>query len=958
MKLIKTILVCRVQVQSETYYLCQSYPGGITLDGEVYAPYITSFTNAEKVGNFGSGSEYGSARISIMNGESRLQGPYIFNITNAWNNRTCEIRRADIDTATTWAGCERVYKGIIKNVVFKPDRIEFDVDDHDCHDDVELPLYRPEDVVGALGHANTDIPSRSVGARIPMQFGDLTDTAAGTFGKALLITNRIGQQQFRLDCYPLHEFNSIGMWENGLRRYFTGRHRELVDGKWHGEYMIGNSGNYIVNMKIDTAATVADTIGETDGINTITVSNYTKIMWNDEDTTNNCVPGVIGANILGIDNELMLIVSKPESNLIEVERGYNGTTVTAHSVGTPVYSCATHSSKNMLTFRERFRAITLQNIYTASINHASVRTRIPARLLVSGGAFRNVVDGNPDTYLKLGFVYTPPGMLRYYWIMNFDVSFGKVEDSFSVYHVYSGVKATAYCEQITAIPPQPDEINLHMLATAFGLFFINDFDVSYDTLQGPAGGHDDNFLNFVTARTLVSSDTLSVDQTNEVKLDNLNQPIGFGYSLPRGYIQDVTKEYNYASTDDFGITDLTNLNKRFKVHLHFGFDPYGTVVQGAQYATELYVYEIGLWLDMFADFTKRRTVCSCIGRKPPMGLYTSVFGVGAGALPEYMTNPVDAIGAVLYNDLAVQSTSFDAESWRSARSYYENFPISIESNPTIALSYGIDETMPGWDWLQWLARQFNLSLIRRYDGAVRILNLHKLQNTDETYGYESLPSYVIPMDTILFVTGARCIQVEQTGTDLLKNNIEIRYRRNNSTDEWQAVYPDADDVPDEYVLPESGITLSTARTKYYEGKKTELLQIDAAAIYNKTDARRLWEWNINDKSEIFFVVTAKLPTEHYSIINEKTEQYEVGDIVHFDGRYAGVVFNSSHRFVIRKTQFTDNAREIEIVARSIQPISEFTSTAAGQNVTWQNTPEGDDVYEDEPTSDEVVQNKI
>jgi hypothetical protein len=124
-------------------------------------------------------------------------------------------------------------------------------------------------------------------------------------------------------------------------------------------------------------------------------------------------------------------------------------------------------------------------------------------------------------------------------------------------------------------------------------------------------------------------------------------------------------------------------------------------------------------------------------------------------------------------------------------------------------------------------------------------------------------------------------------------------------------------------MKESGITLSQARTTYYNGQKTEALEIEAFSIYSWSIAYRLWKWHINDKAEVFFYITITLPYYHYSDINSKSSQYDIGDIIYIDGEYQGITFNSSHKFVIRNITKTDQGKEIIIEAKSIQPVSSF-----------------------------------
>jgi len=245
------------------------------------------------------------------------------------------------------------------------------------------------------------------------------------------------------------------------------------------------------------------------------------------------------------------------------------------------------------------------------------------------------------------------------------------------------------------------------------------------------------------------------------------------------------------------------------------------------------------------------------------------------------------------------------------------------------MSYGIDENEKGWDLCQEIASHFMLMLTKTDAGKIKIINLAQLQDTDQTTGYKSLTAYQISIDDIIINSGKRAISIQQTGTDRIRNVVRVKYNRNNSTDEYANTFPGgeqgltSDYLDTNHLMPESGISLATARTNYYGGQKTEALEIEAFDIYGYNDAYRLWEWHINDKAEVFFYATLTIPYYHYSDVNIKSSQYDIGDIIYLDGIYQGITFNSSRKWVIRNITKTDQGKELKIEMKSIEPVSKY-----------------------------------
>ena len=236
--------------------------------------------------------------------------------------------------------------------------------------------------------------------------------------------------------------------------------------------------------------------------------------------------------------------------------------------------------------------------------------------------------------------------------------------------------------------------------------------------------------------------------------------------------------------------------------------------------------------------------------------------------------------------------------------------------PKVSFSYGVDDKrIKGWDFCSMLASHYNLQIFKDYEGKIEIVNLHEIYNN--TPGGNE-----IKIEDIRFLkdNGNRKITVHQTGTDLLYNDIIVNYKRNNSTDKYQDTYV----LPETYTLTKSGITITAARTAYFNGEK-RTLTIDSPFIYNTIDAQRLAEWKADDQAEVHFYVSCFIDFDHYTDINSLSAQYKIGDIIYLSGDHAGIAFDSDRKFYIQNVIIPD-ATEINLQCKSVDPISEFSTS--------------------------------
>ena len=952
------VYVIRIYAKGSTYYLSQR--DGVTLDYEDYLPLLVSMSDIEKIGNFGEGTQAGTCHAVVVNGEARSQGAIIFDMTDVWNNRKCDVRLCTVGTHTTWAACAKVYSGIIKNFTFQQDKMEFDIDDKDFREDAILPRQTIEEFVGAEDIEY--IPENSRGKRVPIQYGDLTDIDSAIFAKGILASQRIGGQYVLFDSRAVQQIDTIGVWESGYSAYFAALKASggVEFGKTYleGEYET-NATTARADFKINSLCIVSVLITATSGLMTIQVSDWTKLSWSDETEEPRWVttPKVLGANIIGIGSELLLMVEKPTTNTIWVERGYAGTTPAAHAVNDEVYQSSRYASRNLLVFWRAFRPVFSTNHFAYSWAQ------------VTDGSWNDLDTGSDTEFIEFtatgGGTHVSYQQFQHtdaYAQFNCDIKFrdAKLDGEYSIRDIYVGMKAT---QRLTI---EKDGVNTGSLDLRSSICLCDPSDAYTVRNQKSTSPIVNRFIlsraQLFTGcgepdftETNVDVDTLQVF-SNAYKVNDGEDGIGAetnNFNLLSDVMSISNPAFKYASK--FVVSSLGDLSNKWKFLFEARTmeDTFGFPVTGdwQYYDTEIVIriYKLLFWIRFYTDLVERKICAPLIGREASYTLW--------GVQPD-VSNP----SALLMDILTIEGNyifnEIDSASFIAIRTY--QITAAAYSGgvvPVCAMSYGGAESEKLFVLCQTIALQFLMTLLHTAEGKIIALNLHKLQSNDATYGYPSMTAYKISLDDVLMGGDQRRITVQQTGTDRIRNSVVVKYARNNSTDEYTQVYPPAGYDQDAFVLTESLITLAQARLDYYNGSKTETLEIECLAIYNEDDARRLWEWHINDKAEIFFWAEAVISAEQY-IVAGKSAQYFPGDVIYFDGVYSGVTFDATHKWIVRETVLSASGRDITIRAKSIQPINSFTSSAVGQNLTVQVDPAETDIIDDDPGATDDVYVKV
>ena len=596
----KTI-VMRIYAKGETYY-ASNYIGGVTLDGESYDLMVQSVSDADKVGYFGEGFQVGSCSVVVVNGPEHYQGPVTYDVTKVWNNRRCEIKLCDVDNDTTWAGCDVYYAGIVKNFAIGNGVISFDVDNKDYRDEKILPLETVEDVAKTVGMPASKILEDSQGKRIPLPLGDMTDTSNSVFAKGLVLSKELSWQEVWYERWFLNEFNSIGMYESGTRRYFAAQKRSIIqdtdigaEPRLIGEYeipvSITNKRRIQLRVKALTSLSALVNAGSSGDTETISVNDWGKIPWYDElvyyrwkiNRPN------IRPTILRIDDELLQVVRRPRAASIYVTRGHDGTTAAAHAADADVYLISGFAAQNMLFFTEKFPSIQISGQYY----ERGGSERDPDDLSMVGG-WGNAVDENTTTSVH----FINPGVGATPFKLWFNAHFDKVEDDFDVSAAF-----IAYAIWYSAGP---------IASTIDGILYDPDADTTRNSAPLT-----DQYSRFLRSTTIYP-------HTRSPRIDYFDES-----TLPEnGYryytVQDAYTGFNKTGTDwlfpdliepittyqssympnnGVDLSELKDINKKLK----FRFDLSEGVGQ-------FKIFNLGLWLDLAASLIDRRILGSLKGR--------------------------------------------------------------------------------------------------------------------------------------------------------------------------------------------------------------------------------------------------------------------------------------------------------------------------------------------------------
>ena len=781
--------------------------------------------------------------------------------------------------------------------------------------------YSPSGYTNTVEKAFRYLPKTFVDKTVPMQYGDLTNTADGIFAKLVTVNEQIGQEAIIADHLSVKEFNNLGAWENGLKKYFQAQAINVTIEGDQAEYEIdGNTAKFRVDSTTTLSADILDTF---EGVSVIQVADYTKIMYVNEDDIGTSVnQELISTNIIAINDELMVVMGKPTSNQVYVERGFNNTPIGIHYAGDKIFQSAKYSSRNLLIFTERFMAKMVTNLtYRRVTTYGGISEYDKNGHLITHfsqaydidtdgqGKISNIKDDSVKNYTKSYIKMVATGdQSSEYWLL-FDIVFPKIETDFDTIGWYPATKFTLSVDSNFAASGPLDNVRVN-----FALIDPN--------IPSEANG-----ANTITAdqfwfgRAIISS--IGTETSNKDYYTSLDRSLD-GFYLGLTGLLGSSNSLNYNSPlATISLSNLKDLNKKWKMLI---VSRLGSVSNGDTGICEAIIYNVGFWVDFFIDFTEKVIMGSTKGRIVDYDIIDIIGGASPDVFGDLIENPVDVVAHILALELKYStrgpngnSTTEFTNNWETVHKYIEdsgNYEVSSPASPTpeCAMSYGVDdERKKGWEFASWVASHFNLQITKTYDGLIDIVNLHQIYNNTPT-GYE------IKIEDILFLSqsGNARITINQTGTDLIYNDFVVKYKRNNSTGDYQETYI----LPDSYILVKSGSTLATARYTYYGGEK-RTLTIESPFIYNEQEAQRLAEWKADDQAETHFWVDLYLDFMHYSEVNGLSNQYKVGDIIYLNGSYAGVDFVLARKFYIQNIIFSDSGREIELQAKSVDPVTTF-----------------------------------
>mgnify|MGYP000417059690 CR=1 FL=1 len=848
---------------------------------------------------------------------------------------------------------------------------------------------------GKIEKAFRHVMKDNVGKTLPIQIGNLSDTHNGVFGKFLLINNKIGEQALLADCIPLNSLISIGCWERGMQKYFCGRseiniesylshdtipeanrriyvknagvftpgmpitisdaensencivesvhlpstgitngylmvtsgllhqYRVLNNAKvsmHQGEFALDTIQNNRVQFLFDSNVTIDIDLNDTDDITNIALSSggAKALRWIREDSHlsgTGEIPELLSPLIIRIGDELMLLLEEPDktNDTIWVERGYGGTTKSEHNFGDAVYQIPNFASKNLITFRHRFDPISISNFYWGVDNIVPPYQDTPNKYAITPPS-RLLGDGS--TFFRFYQKQTVHYGMSSSWL-SFDLKFQKIEDSYSVIGIYPSYRISGSVDirnKWSGGSPVSYKGN-GSASILLGVAGLNSgqYNTQFETLSSKGLIYIDSLGSSGIYEAINCIETLD-DDDHKGSWELLSQRIG--------------------AAAGFTLSTLTDLNRRWKFYIickSVGEEDQGWIFP--EYTVD--IYKLALWLDFALDFTKKIVVGAIKGRNITDTVIAICGDDSPSRIGELCENPVDVTALILTQELQYSSDDFTAN-WSTTRSYFADSSNFEEGSvPKVAVSYGIsDSRLRGWELCEWIASHFNIMLIRDYEGKIDIVNLHEI--------YYNTPSGTeINIEEIRFLrqSGTREFTLRQTGTDLLYNDFQIKWRRNNSTNEYQQTYH----MPDSYSLL-SGNSIKGAREQFYQGGK-RTLELESPFIYNEDDAIRKAAWEANDKAECKFYVTFVIDGDHWDEVAGRETQYKVGDIIYFRGKASGVNFTATQqtarkgKFYITEISLEDKGSDLRISAKSLQPCTEFTADLDGDSskIVWDDT---------------------
>ena len=966
-------LVAQISLKTNTYYVCdRDY---VMLDGITYDNVILSWSDLSYFGNIGNGeSQIGDIKVTLNNGEIIHSGGYKFSAIDIWNNYTMTIKRWESGVHMRFIDCDNYTRGIIKDFKISDDKISFTVDTQNTKDSILIPRILGEDQsaltdaeskttfrikrnypnqicpnnysifnigeyvkcisqegyiqynvikektmwgslcwmtlqedltpywkwsnlpVNIIEKAFRYIPKNYVNRTIPIQIGDLSDSANGVFGKTITIDEKMGEQSISLDTINLIANNNIGVWDKGVSRYYIAKSEDYNTG----------SDNKNILFTFDSTAITTTYLDDTPGIASVYVDDTSKLQYIDllHAIDNNI--DMITTNIIGIDKELLLLLSLPDNTnsnkILWVERGYADTEVESHDIGSKVYMITNYGQRGILQFTERFDPISVGNLWDS---HGYGRAQYT---LFSSGIINSmqnmILDNDDSTVISFNSQQHSPRFFLYW-----DLLFKKPDIECIIKGNYFGIDGDLF-----------HTYNAGSMWFTFelGLYNINPQPYFRDPgFLNPSGGYpyertETIFYSYIDCGEAAGNFPLF--QFHSIKREKFifESPTIYYFYKPN-FADKRTGAYLPDESSPFKIGSLSDIGKNWRMYLELGADP------GEDFDFTFHIQRIGIWVDFIVQYTlyNQPIVSALQGRKITADANAVVGGVATiGNLCE---NIVEVLALLLTEELGYATSDF-TENWPNVELYYiDCIKFDIDSPsipiPKTAFSYGLeDEQKKGWEFCSWLASHFNLQIIKDCDGKIDIINLHEI--------YKNTPvGYEIKIEDIIFQpeSGTKEISIMQTGTDLIYNDIIIKWKRNNSTNEYQEVLK----LQDSYILAKSSITLTQARVDYYNGNKRSLV-IESPFIYSKTDAQRLAEWKADDQAEVHFFIEFNLDFDHYSDKNSLSVQYKPGDIIYLTGEHGGIIFDIFKKFYIQNIILVDSGRKITIQAKSIDPVASWS----------------------------------
>lgn len=850
--------------------------------------------------------------------------------------------QSDMDDGEALTGCYKLTSNTIKvdgyelfttdelvMLTTKEGEIEFariksmDLDEFTLYDNLLNSTYDIITFNDFIEKPFRNLPKKSAGKTIPIQIGDLSSI----LGKTITINEKIGNQKILVDTGHINTFTSVGIYDKSYEEYWAAKQdSKIFPDSDQLEYDINNNfANFMVevlDINLGAAISVTD-----QGLQYITVTDWEKLTWLDETNssinqrkttyivnpeTDNIklsteVSEFLSINIIGIDNELMLLVEKPVSNSVLVERGYQATSITAHANNAKIYQSSKFSVRNLLVFTERFMSNTISNYKLTKSQEIGLSTftddadnTLTAQnyhiihSTTGDGKTSNVLNESSFQHKAIGKIDVEDitvdeniGAI----IFTYDLRFKNVDKDLKIIGWYPA----SHCK-ITLTP----EGGTH---SGWELAEVGIYDPDARILPDLSNVErslneeiDGEYLQHVNVcRVEVSGG--NAEDSEEKDYYTENDP-----DTKRDFIN-----FNYGTSDEANLNfpTLKSLNKKFKIAYVHWLRVYSGD-DDAKSKAKFEVKKFGFWIDFAANFTEENIMSSIKGRE----VSTTVNQITGESVDSVIEVPINAIAEILTMEMQYTASDFMTANWTALNTYYNTF----DPTPYIHMSYGReDRRKKGMKFCQEIAYHFNLQITKTEENKLDLVSIYQIYNNTPT-------SYEIPIEHILFIpeSGKKRSVLKHTGTDLLYNDIVVKYYRNNDTNEYQKVYT----LPENYIIPLSNISLLTARGTYYNGRK-RTLEIESSFIYNEIDAERFAQTIVQDSGEVHFFMEIYLPFEHYVDHNSLSNQYYKGQIIHFTGENSGVSFTSDNKFYVQNVLYTASSREVKLLCKSLQSVKMF-----------------------------------